>query len=60
MKITNPPKFYITTKRTSWLDKEFVVFGKVIDGWVSFLTFTPTRKLRKIVAITLVIPCSQG
>ena len=56
MKITNPPKFYITTKRTSWLDKEFVVFGKVIDGWVSFLTFTPTRKLRKIVAITLVIP----
>lgn len=34
---TNHSQFYIITKRTYWLDGEFVVFGKVIDGWVRYL-----------------------
>ena len=30
---TNASQFYIITKRCSHLDGEFVVFGKIIEGW---------------------------
>lgn len=31
---TNHSQFYIIMKRTAYLNGEYVVFGKVIDGWV--------------------------
>ena len=40
---TNASQFYITTKRTAWLDGEFVVFGKVTDGWEVIRSFLQER-----------------
>ena len=40
---TNASQFYITTKRTSWLDGEFVIFGKVVEGWDVLRSFLQER-----------------
>jgi len=44
---TNNSQFYIIANRTPHLDGEFVVFGKVVDGWVRIFMFKFDPRLIK-------------
>jgi len=30
---TNSSQFYITLKPAPWMDKQYVAFGRVVEGW---------------------------
>jgi cyclophilin family peptidyl-prolyl cis-trans isomerase len=46
---TNHSQFYILAKRTQHLDGEYVIFGKVLDGWVGFCVENIDQSLRKTI-----------